>query len=410
MRLLTCRNINKNILLFLSISILVEIGLSFINIYFEQNKESVINNIFLKKIISYFFYILLGIIGIIIRKYSSRKRKGIENYNNSENNINYIYNPQKAIKKKKIIFFILLMIFIYILTLNLDIFFASISGVDKYGSNEYYNVVDIFYLYLLYKFYHKVDFYSHQYLSLVLIAIMELIRYFYKLFILNGISFDFPMDLLSLLPLIVYPFLDAFLNYFLKLFMQYYYFSPYVITFLIGIIYFFISSVLFFPFTYSKFNCEKLYFCLSLTEKKGISGFDITIYIFHSFLNLICFVVRLLVMHNYSVFHLIFLFTVNNLINSIFNLVKNYSIGELITVIITFLIEIFSIFIFLEIIELNFCNLNFNIKRNIIIRSNRDINLISNDNGEDISFGVDISIDEDNNIQNNSENPENIND
>ena len=204
MRLLTCRNINKNILLFLSISILVEIGLSFINIYFEQNNESVINNIFLKKIISYFFYILLGIIGIIIRKYSSRKRKGIENYNNSENNINYIYNPQKAIKKKKIIFFILLMIFIYILTLNLDIFFASISGVDKYGSNEYYNVVDIFYLYLLYKFYHKVDFYSHQYLSLVLIAIMELIRYFYKLFILNGISFDFPMDLLSLLPLIVY--------------------------------------------------------------------------------------------------------------------------------------------------------------------------------------------------------------
>ena len=162
--------------------------------------------------------------------------------------INYIYNPQKAIKKKKIIFFILLMIFIYILTLNLDIFFASISGVDKYGSNEYYNVVDIFYLYLLYKFYHKVDFYSHQYLSLVLIAIMELIRYFYKLFILNGISFDFPMDLLSLLPLIVYPFLDAFLNYFLKLFMQYYYFSPYVITFLIGIIYFFYIIYIIFSF------------------------------------------------------------------------------------------------------------------------------------------------------------------
>ena len=115
-------------------------------------------------------------------------------------------------------------------------------------------------------------------------------------------------------------------------------------------------------------------------------------------------------MHNYSVFHLIFLFTVNNLINSIFNLVKNYSIGELITVIITFLIEIFSIFIFLEIIELNFCNLNFNIKRNIIIRSNRDINLISNDNGEDISFGVDMPIDNDNIIQNNSENSENIND
>ena len=98
------------------------------------------------------------------------------------------------------------------------------------------------------------------------------------------------------------------------------------------------------------------------------------------------------------------------MINSIFNLVKNYSIGELITIIITFLIEIFSIFIFLEIIELNFCNLNFNIKRNIIIRSNRDINLISNDNGEDISFGVDMPIDNDNIIQNNSENSENIND
>ena len=62
----------------------------------------------------------------------------------------------------------------------------------------------------------------------------------------------------------------------------------------------------------------------------------------------------------------------------------------------------FTIFIFLEIIELNFCNLNANTKRNIIKRANKEGNLILNINEEDDSFGVDIPNNGENIIQNES--------
>ena len=302
----------------------------------------------------------------------------------------------------------MIIVIYYFLTLFLDIFFATLDEVCKYGSNEYYSVVDIFYLYLFYKIGHKMIFYSHQNLALVIIAIMELIRYFYKIFFFNKFSFDFPMDLLSLLPLIVFPFLDALQNYYSKKFMKYYYFSPYHIILLIGFIYVIISYVLYFSFTFSNFNCGELYFCSALNEKKYISGTIISFYIIQYFLNLLCFFIRLLVIYNYSVFHLMISFSFNVSINSIFSLVINYTNEEFITFIITFPFEIFSIFIFLEIIELNFCNLNANTKRNIMKRANKEGNLILDINEEDDSFGVDIPNDGENNIQNESGDSSNI--
>ena len=101
-------------------------------------------------------------------------------------------------------------------------------------------------------------------------------------------------------------------------------------------------------------------------------------------------------------------FSFNVSINSIFSLVKNYTNEEFITFIITFPFEIFSIFIFLEIIELNFCNLNANTKRNIMKRANKEGNLILDINEEDDSFGVDIPNNGENIIQNESLDSSNI--
>ena len=81
-----------------------------------------LKNTFLKKLIAYSFYLLLGTILMLIRKCSSKKRKINKNYNN-ENDIIYISYPQKAINAKKLIISILLIILYYFLTLLLDIFF-----------------------------------------------------------------------------------------------------------------------------------------------------------------------------------------------------------------------------------------------------------------------------------------------
>ena len=58
---------------------------------------------------------------------------------------------------------------------------------------------------------------------------------------------------------------------------------------------------------------------------------------------------------------------------SIFELITDFGIFELIIIILTFSIEIFAIFVFFETIELNFCGLNLNLKKSIINRANNEI-------------------------------------
>ena len=91
-------------------------------------------------------------------------------------------------------------------------------------------------------------------------------------------------------------------------------------------------------------------------------------------------------MNDFNVFYLIIPFSINTLINSIFDIWKKFSINELIIIIITFLIEIISTFILLEIIELNFCGLNNNLRKNIIKRATKEKGLIYEINRRDNSL------------------------
>ena len=174
--------------------------------------------------------------------------------------------------------------------------------------------------------------------------------------------------------------------------MQYFYLSEYFIGFLVGIIYTSFSVILLFIFF--NINCEDWVICPCslLSENKSISGFAITLYIFYSIFNLTCFLTRIFVVSNFTVFHLIILFSCNTMITSIFDLINEYTNLELVIEIISFFIEIISIFAFLEIIELNFCGLNRNLKRNIIRRAKDEanLNLDSSNNDRGIEGGDDI--------------------
>ena len=72
-------------------------------------------------------------------------------------------------------------------------------------------------------------------------------------------------------------------------------------------------------------------------------------------------------------FHLMLLHGIINLILNIINF-QNKNYYQQIIIIITFIIEIFAILVFVEMIILNFCGLNFNIKNNIIFRAEDEIN------------------------------------
>ena len=104
MRLISFGNINKNIFIFLFAFILIYVGVIFIDLYFILNKDAYLKNIFQNYINLSIFNILFGIIGMIIRKCSSNKKRKNKNYDKNDHNIIIISYPQKEINPKKLIF------------------------------------------------------------------------------------------------------------------------------------------------------------------------------------------------------------------------------------------------------------------------------------------------------------------
>ena len=384
MKLFSFGKVNLKIYIYIILYAIIELLFCLSSLYFQKNKCDEINNVFINKIISFGFGVIIGIPVFILKNIQSKNKN---NEKKSKSQITYIfYNPYKQLSSRKLLISIFLITIYYIYSISCDLFSKSHQEILDYGSNEYYGSMDIFYLYLIYKFKHKIVFYKHQYLALIIIVLMELIRYFLKVYLFEGVGLNFTCGL-SLIPLIVFPVFDTLENYFLKYFMEYYYYSPIFICFLRGTVYAIISIILLSIFL--NIDCTGFIwnFCLLLSEKKMISAYAILIYIAKSILSLSCTFFKLLVMNNFTIFHIIILCTINTLIVSIVDLIISPSSDyEIIMIIITFLIEILSVFIFLEIIELNFCGLNHNLRKNIISRSIDEDKLIYeiNDDADEV--------------------------
>ena len=84
--------------------------------------------------------------------------------------------------------------------------------------------------------------------------------------------------------------------------------------------------------------------------------------------------------NDFTVFHIIIFFALKDMIFNIIGLFIEYNSCDLIIIIVTYSIEIVALLVYLEIVELNFCGLNQNLKRFIRNRADRDINLIYESN------------------------------
>ena len=251
--------------------------------------------------------------------------------------------------------------------------------------NELLVFIYIFYFYLIFRIFHKMRFYKHQCFSSLMIIFTDLIRFFIFIFLINKINFDFPYDLLSLIPLIIVPAIQALQFYLIKRYMRYYYLSPFFILFLMGLV-FLIISIILLPI-FLTIDCgEKMkpYFC----EIQKTSAIEIIINIIKGILFSVSefFIVKTI--NDFTLFHILIFFSLETFIGDIVGFISNYNNIKLILSIITFSIKIFFISVFIEIIELNFCGFNFYLKKNITKRSKNEINSIFND---------EINGDEDNN-------------
>ena len=264
--------------------------------------------------------------------------------------------------------------------------------------NEYYKEGYFIFVILIWfiapKYILKKAYYKHQKLAILFIVIIESIKSIIIIFALGNFNYK-----QILLEIFIQSANSIFYGY-IKILMEFKYYSPFQCCYLFGIVN--TPLILIIYFIVSHIPCNNEFLC------RGKKYFNNIYFLFDNFtfkesilLILECLSegIELLlinmIMNKFSFYHaLIPLLAAFNIINL---LDIKTSEKESIISVISLVLEIIFVLIFLEIIELNFCNLNKNIKRNIEKRAINEEFYNENDE-EQIVF-----VDEENNYYFNAE-------
>ena len=391
MKLISLGTIDKKFMIYLILNIIITIIINLIDLFYftEYNYDGYfLKNSSLNLLINFCSLVLFGIPELIIKmKYLNKKKENEEEGSgeNVDNKIVYIYNnPKKSINCKAFWLLIFLIIVYYIFDFAYSIIF--------YWSHikEYFMFMNMIYLFLFFLCFKKMKFYKHQYLSIIIIILMGSLRNVLVI-LFNNLEKEYYYYLFIII-IFILPIQEPLLFYNLKNYMEYKYYSPYFICFLVGLVNIIISIILII------FVIQARYLKIIMENIKSLSIF---IFIFKSILKAVDFFLKVLTINYFSLFHIIIFVSFDDFINNMFRIFSggdNYEnsiyldIISIIIIIIAFSFEMFAIFVFVEIIELNFCGLSLNLKQNIIDRANRESTLIfqikeeEEDNNLDIEF------------------------
>ena len=112
---------------------------------------------------------------------------------------------------------------------------------------------------------------------------------------------------------------------------------------------------------------------------------------------------NLITINSFTAFHLILVVTLGALINGFYDLYPKIKLFDLILNIVVYSFQIIGVLVFIEAIELNFCGLNSNLKKNIMFRAGNEVESIYKQEKESEGEETDTSINEDSNLlENNS--------
>ena len=207
-------------------------------------------------------------------EYEEARRRN-DSEKKSNNRIKFIFNKPKKINFNRFTFLIFFLIF-DLLFYYITTIYSEIYPDDSFiFSNEATQSLDIVFLIILSKVIDKYDFYKHQYLSMVIVILMGIVRFIINIKQYNYI-FEFPGNIFSLFLGILSHFLDSAFYFVIKKYMEKNYYSPFFIGLIVGIIFSIISSIIYIIF--SNINCGTTKICLILSEKTVISD-NITILI-----------------------------------------------------------------------------------------------------------------------------------
>jgi len=265
------------------------------------------------------------------------------------------------------------------------IYKIDIGGNDNDSSNNYvdnYIIIEYIIIFSLSEF-DKEVYYKHQYISFFILILVEAIK---NIFFLKNVSFYNTSSIITIALNIIYSTLRAFYCISIKELMKYKFISPAKCNFMIGIVNFPLIILIYFIISFTSFgNIKSKYYYDNIFELfKNIGNNDaknIAIIISLPFVDGIFQFIINKIIYDYTIFHLYIPLLISYFIE---NIIKNLGTFDNIFLISSFFIELIMILIFIEIIEINLCGLNKNLKRNIEFRGIIDLNLtIGNDNDDD---------------------------
>ena len=361
-----------------------------------ENKD---NNISLIPFLTYFGQSLFLIPELIIQKIV------LKNKNNSidkpERNsirkslaIEYIFNDEysETISSLDIVY----IIFISLLILIIDIIKITLhiqkgEDAEKLVFNDEYNFLILIFLFLYSIWSYKTKFYKHQYCPFIFIIIIGLIRYIIKVFEIYVHQYNFGKIMLNLLCQIIIGACESFTVIYAKGLMKYKYFSPYKACYIFGIIDGFILLIIL--LIISNIKCNNSFIICSLEYngsyyidniKNIIEKYKWYQFILLFFCSIFLGAMKVLInitINNFSIFYIYLLYQIKEFIRGVFEQLnrKTNKVG-LWMALSSYIPEFFCILVFLEIIELKFCDLNTNLKNHIEERSIEEIKSLNVDN------------------------------
>ena len=315
----------------------------------------------------------LCFIPIIISKKYNNKKSSAKNYK-SPIEIVYIFNNSNnfiTFKDK------ILIIIVCFLTLINDIINILINYLIKIGNilfNQEFYFMEYLLLFLISKSIFKLNYYKHQNYSIIFIILFGLLKYLVKLYSEKNLVNNYKEIILVLLLQILQAFIDSYIIGNVKILMEYKYLSPYHICSTFGLINGFITIISYFIVTYIPCNnnfCELIYnnehyFDNIYSIFDNIYPIEIFLYIYTIFQSGIYQILIYTIVNDFTICHIFLFYQIIEFADSFIEIFStNINIVVLYILIICGIFEIFIVLVLLEIIELGFCGLNYNTKRNI---------------------------------------------
>ena len=332
--------------------------------------------------LTYLGEFLMILFGLIYNKINRSEKNAL--INNKEKN--------KMTKKGYIYFgivcFLLLLYDFSQLLLLLN--FKKYSFLSYISLNKSWSFVLIF-LILFNILYLKINVYRHQKLAIFFFILSGVTSLLIGIIVYSEDEFVARNSVLIIFQMLSAIF-EAIIIILIKKIMDKNFLSPLKVCYLIGLFNFIISSIILFILSNIKNNSEYIFSFSSIEEEEILR--IIIWFIVYPLVNGIRKLMINIILNKYTMFHLFIFFKLDSLIDSSIIAYKRqidktkkifFSIELFLQ-----LIELCMYFVYLEMIELNFCGLSKNIKRNIQNRASDEFSEIEEEqNNLEVNFDLD---------------------